>query len=99
MLHKQFSLYDELRIKIKTLSCNRSATPTIKIVMPFDHRSVLFNAGWFKSSSSSIKADRWNPILQNNQLPGLKSSVGRQLAFSRDQRQWRLLWVCCKGNG
>ena len=42
--YKQFSLYDELRIKIKrALSCNRSATPTIKIVMPFD--LILFNGG------------------------------------------------------
>jgi len=42
--YKPFSLYDKLHIKIKrALFCNRTASPIIKITMPFD--LVLFDGG------------------------------------------------------
>ena len=53
-VYKPFSVYDELRIKIKrTLSCNRKVSPSIKITMPFD--LVLFNGGLKSAAVPSKK--------------------------------------------
>ena len=42
--YQPFSLYKELRIRIKrSLTCNRTASPLVKISMPFD--IFLFNGG------------------------------------------------------
>ena len=43
-IYEPFSLYKDLSLKIKrALSCNRTASPNIKISMPFD--LLLFNGG------------------------------------------------------
>ena len=57
-----YSFYSNVGIKIKrSLSCNRPASPVIKIVMPFN--VIMFNGG-LKSSG----IPRGLPTLQNNAL-------------------------------
>ena len=65
-IYEPFSLYKDLCIKIKkVLSCNRTASPNIKISMPFD--LLLFNGG-LKLSATPLKKNPGESILHNQQL-------------------------------